>query len=474
MAEQADVVVVGAGPNGLAAAVRLAQAGRSVLLLEANDEVGGAARSMELTQPGFMHDLGAAVLPLGIGSPFFSSLPLHEHGLEWVHPDLPLAHPFDDGSTAVLHREIGATGESFDSAHDARAWHTLMQRFVDEWDELAPEVLGGPHIPRAPLKMARFGFHALRPATQLARQRFEGPKAKGLWAGLAAHSMAPLDWLATSAFALLLGVTGHAVGWPVARGGTGRLCEALASLLRSLGGRIVTGERVESFRQLPEARAYVFDLTPRQLLRIAGEELPAGDRRGLERYRYGQGVFKLDWALSEPIPWTAQACRRAGTVHVGGTLEEMVEAEAAPWGGRTHDRPFVLLTQPTVCDPTRAPQGGHIAWAYCHVPAGCDTDMTGAIEGQIERFAPGFGDCIVARHKMGPADLERHDANLIGGDIGGGAPVWSQLLTRPTVRWTPYATGNPRIFLCSSSTPPGAGVHGMCGANAAEAVLKRT
>ncbi len=465
-------VVVGAGPNGLAAAVTLTQAGWSVEVHEARATVGGGARSAELTLPGFLHDVCSAIHPLAVGSPFFARLPLERHGLEWIHPPLPLAHPFDDGTAAVLARGFAETGESFGEREDARAWERLFRPFADSWEELAPDLLAPLRWPRHPFGMARLGLVGVRAATALARRRFRGFRARALFAGLAAHSFLPLESRPSAAFGLLLGVTGHAIGWPLPRGGAQRIADALASLLRELGGEIHTGRLVGSLRELPAADAYLFDLTPAQLLRLEGIAWPRRYRRRLGRYRYGPGVFKMDWALSAPIPWRAEACRRAGTVHLGGTMEELAASERSAWNGETA-RPFVLVTQPSLFDPTRAPAGAHIGWAYCHVPNGSAADRTAAIEAQIERFAPGFRDLVLARHTTNTAELEAYNPNCVGGDINGGAATLGQLFTRPVARVVPYATPDPKVFICSASTPPTGGVHGMCGYHAARAVLRR-
>ena len=467
-----DAVVIGAGPNGLAAAIVLAQAGWSVELFEAGETVGGGARSAALTLPGFVHDVCSAIYPLTVGAPFMPSLPLERHGLRWIHPPFPLAHPFDDGTAAVLARGFAETGESFGEPRDARAWERLFHPFSDRWMELAPDLLGPLGVPRHPFRMARFGLVGMRGAAGLAAGRFRGFRARGLFAGLAAHSFLPIEKAPSAAVGLMLGVTGHAVGWPQPEGGAQRIPDALASFLRELGGEIRTGRLVKSLAELPRARAYLFDLTPAQLLRIDGIRWPERYRRRLARYRYGPGVFKIDWALSEPIPWRAEACRRAGTVHLGGPIEEVAASEGAAWYGREPTRPFTLVGQATLTDPTRAPAGKHTAWAYCHVPNGSTADYTDLLESQIERFAPGFRDVVLARHTMNTAQLQAYNPNLVGGDINGGAATLGQLFTRPVARLVPYATPDPRVFLCSSSTPPSGGVHGMCGYHAARAALR--
>jgi phytoene dehydrogenase-like protein len=465
-----DAIVVGAGPNGLAAAIVLAREGFSVRVVEAAETVGGGARSAELTLPGFVHDVCSAIHPLGIASPLFRTLPLTEHGLEWIDPPAALAHPFDDGTAALLERSPEAVALGLGDDEDR--WRRLFAPLVRDAEPLLDEVLAPMHLPTHPVALARFGARAAPPATGLARLSFRGAKARGLFAGLAAHSMLPLGRPPSAAFGLMLGLLGHAVGWPLPRGGSQRISDALASYLRTLGGEIETGRRVESLAELGDARAVLLDVTPRGLLALAGERLPSRYRRRLERYRYGPGVFKLDWALDGPIPWRAEECARAATVHLGATLEEIAKSEAAPARGEIVERPYVLLAQQSLFDPTRAPAGQHAAWAYCHVPNGSTVDMTERIEGQVERFAPGFRERILARSALGPADLERYNANYVGGDINGGAATLSQLLTRPVARLSPYTTPLPGVFLCSSSTPPGGGVHGMCGYHAARAALR--
>lgn len=465
-----DAIVVGSGPNGLAAAIEMARAGRSVLVREAAPEIGGGLRSAELTLPGFVHDVCAGVHPLGAASPFFRSLPLAEHGLEWVVPPACLAHPFDDGSVAMLERSIEATGRTL--GEDARRYASLVEPFVAAWDELIPDVLAPLHLPSHPILFARFGLHAIRSASGFAASTFRGERARAMLAGISAHAAVALTRAGSAAFGLTLALAGHVVGWPVVRGGTKRLAGSLASYLRSLGGEIECDAPVHSLAELPPSRAVMLDLTPRQVLRIAGDRLPDRYRRALARFRYGPGVFKVDWALAEPIPWRSPECARAGTVHLGGALGEISAAEEAPWRGEHAARPFVLLSQPSLFDDTRAPAGRHTAWGYCHVPHGSNVGMLGRIEAEVERFAPGFRDIVLARKVMTPADLERHDANLVGGDIAGGAMTLDQIFFRPMLRRVPYATPVEGLYICSASTPPGGAAHGMCGHHAARAASR--
>ncbi|HEY1861874.1 MAG TPA: NAD(P)/FAD-dependent oxidoreductase [Gemmataceae bacterium] len=465
-----DAVVVGSGPNGLAAAVTLARAGRSVLVLEAEEEAGGGARSAEMTLPGFIHDVCSAVHPMAQVSAFFRPLPLAEHGLEWDHPSAPLAHPFDDGTAAVLERSLETTAANL--GDDARSYDRLIGSLVRNAAALFDEAMGPLRIPRHPFLLARFGLHAVRSACGVADRWFQTREARGLWAGLAGHSMLPLEQPLSAAVALMLAVAGHYAGWPVARGGSGNIARALVCYLRSLGGEVRTGQRVESFDALPAARVVLFDLSPIQVDRICGARLPDSYRKQLKRFRHGPGVFKLDWALSGPIPWKAAACGRAATVHLGGTLEEIAMAERLVAQGEHPERPFVLLAQQGICDPSRAPAGQQTGWAYCHVPNGSTVDMTERIETQVERFAPGFRSLILARSVLTPADMQRRNANYIGGDIGGGAMDFRQLFARPAWRLDPYSTPAKGIYLCSASTPPGPGVHGMCGYFAAHSALR--
>jgi phytoene dehydrogenase-like protein len=465
---RSDVLVIGSGPNGLAGAIVAAQAGYSVKVIEAAPDVGGGTRSAELTLPGFVHDICSAVHPLAVASPFFRSLPLAQHGLEWVYPSAPLAHPLDDGSAVLLERSIAKTAVGLGS--DGSTYEELLTPLLHYWDYLLADVLGPIRWPAHPLSLARFGMHAVRSAASVIRSRFRGKRARALFAGLCAHSMLPLHTAGTAAFGLILAGAAHAVSWPFPKGGAQRIADALSSYLQSLGGELVTNCSVESLDQLPSARALLCDVTPRQLLRIAGERLPASYRRKLHRYRYGVGAFKVDWALDGPIPWRAAECSQAGTVHLGGTFDEIVASEEAAWTGSPAQRPFVLLAQPSLFDTTRAPAGKHTAWAYCHVPHGSSFAMLERIEQQVERFAPGFRQLILARSVMSPAALEQHNPNLVGGDINGGVQNLSQMFMRPTRQL--YATPTPGLFICSSSTPPGGGVHGMCGYFAAKAALE--
>jgi phytoene dehydrogenase-like protein len=448
----------------------LARAGREVLVLEGEETLGGGCRSAELTLPGYVHDTCSTVHSLALASPFLRELPLERHGLELVHPEAPLAHPLDDGSAVMLHRSVDETARGLGDDHSA--YRRLFGPLVRNSDALFRELLGPLRPPRHPLAMARFGLSGIRSASGLLRSRFEAERARALVAGCCAHSMVSLRTPASAAFGIVLALGAHTVGWPVARGGSQRLTEALVAELESAGGEVETGRRVESLDELGDAAPVLLDLTPRQLLRIAGTRLPDGYRRRLSRFRYGPGIFKLDWALDGPIPWRAPEAARAGTVHLGGTLDEIVASEEAAVGGRHHERPFVLLVQPSLFDPTRAPEGKQTAWAYCHVPKGSTRDMTDAIEGQVERFAPGFRDLIGARSAMDSAEVERRNPNYVGGDINGGAQDLRQLFTRPVARPVPYSTPVPGLFICSSCTPPGGGVHGMCGYWAARAAIR--
>jgi phytoene dehydrogenase-like protein len=466
-----DAIVVGSGPNGLSAAIVLAQAGLSVVVLEANDTPGGGARSAEMTLPGFTHDVCSAVHPLGLASPFFRTLPLRDHGLEWIDQPASVVHPLDDGTTAVLERDVAATGQRL--RVDSGAYRALMQPLLDDWLNVYREVLGPLHIPRRPLALARFGVRGLLATTWLVKALFRTAQARALFAGIAAHATLPLRQPPSAAFGLVLGLAGHAVGWPIPRGGSGNVSRALVSYLRSLGGEVVTNCRVESLDDLPPSRLVLLDITARQVLHMLGDKLPPTYSGQLRHFRYGLGTFKMDWVLDGPIPWRSPDCARAATVHIGGTLEEIAQSHDDGWAGKAPERPFVILAQPTLFDRSRVPDDKHhIAWGYCHIPNGDSTDMTGRIEAQIDRFAPGFRNRVVARHAMGPAELERRNANLIGGDINGGEVNLMQLFTRPALRLDPYATPLPGVYICSSSTPPGGGVHGMSGYHAARSALR--
>ena len=466
-----DALVVGAGPNGLSAGIAIAQTGRTVLVVEGRDTVGGGARSAALTLPGFLHDVCSAVHPLAVGSPFLTTLPLADHGLDWVQPPAPLAHPLDDGTAVMMERSVEETADGL--GRDAASYRGLFGPLVRDWDKLATDLLGPLRVPRHPMVTARFGLKGLRSALSVAKARFSGERARALFAGMAAHSVLPLERPPSAAVGLVLGASGHAVGWPLPYGGAQRISEALASHLTSLGGRIETGVQVARLEDIPASSVILLDITPRQVVKIAGGRLPGRFRRRLEAYRYGPGAFKMDWALSGPVPWKAPECARAGTVHLGGTMDEVAQAEREVWSGRHPERPFVLFSQPSLFDPSRAPDGQHTAWAYCHVPNGSDFDMTDKIEAQVERFAPGFRERILKRSVRPPAALEEYNPNYIGGDINGGVQDLGQLFSRPARMLSPYAIPSTNLFICSSSTPPGGGVHGMCGYFAARAALRR-
>jgi phytoene dehydrogenase-like protein len=464
-----DAVIVGSGPNGFSAAITLARAGYRVLVVEGKDTIGGGMRSAELTLPGFVHDVCSSIHPLARGAPALRRLPLHRYGLRWIQPPVPLAHPLDDGTAVLLEKSVADTAAGL--GRDGGAYRRLMQPLTEGWAGLAPSVLGPLAWPKHPLALARFGLLALLPARAMARALFRTEQARALFGGMAGHALVPLDAPATAGFGMVLGLLGHVAGWPLAAGGSQSLADALAAYLRDLGGEIVTGTPVARMADLPPSRVVLCDTSPRLLLRLGGSRLPAGYRRQLRRYRYGPGAFKLDYALDGPIPWTAPTCALSATVHLGGTLDEIADAEDAVGAGRLPDRPLVLLVQPTLFDPGRAPAGKHIAWAYCHVPNGSTADMTARIEAQIERFAPGFRQRILARHVTTPADLQAYNPNYVGGDINGGMADWRQLFTRPAPRLNPYTTPVPGLYLCSSATPPGGGVHGMAGYWAAQAAI---
>lgn len=469
-AKKYDAVIIGAGPNGLAAALTLAQNGQSVCVLEATAEIGGGLKTEALTLPGFRHDVCAAVVPLSLASPFFRAQRLENEGIEWIQPDIALAHPFEDGSSLFLHRSLPVTADAL--GQDGRAYRALVDPFVDQADALLADVLGPFRLPSHPLLAARFGVQAVSSLAGLVRKRFQDRRTRALFAGLAAHAMVPLEKPTTASFALVLALLAHSAGWPFIRGGSSRLADALAEKIRTAGGTLVINHPVASADDLPPAKAYLFDLTPRQLLSISGLGLAPSYRQKLSRFRYGPGVFKMDWALAEPIPWKADVCRRAGTVHLGGSYEEIAAALQDVCAGRIPKKPFIVLAQPTLFDDSRAPEGKHTAWAYCHVPHACDKDFSEDIENVIERYAPGFRDCISGRHAFSAVGMEEHNANYVGGDIGGGAADWRQLFARPIASLNPYRTSRSDVYLCSSSTPPGGGIHGLCGFRAARGLCR--
>jgi len=464
-----DAVVVGSGPNGFAAAITLQSAGLSVLLLEGKNTIGGGLRTEELTLPGFKHDVCSAIHPLAAGSPFFQQLPLQQHGLEYIFPQVAAAHPFEDGTAVAVTKSVEQTASSL--GKDEKTYLKIIRPLVRDWPSLAPDILAPLHFPGNPVALAKFGLNALTSATHLSK-RFITKEAKGLLGGMAAHSIQPLTNFATSAIALVLTTTGHSKGWPVPKGGSVSICNALASYFISIGGNIQTNFYVDNLAQLPKSKAVLFDVTPGQLLKITGDKFSSLYKWQLNRYRYGMGVFKIDWALNEPIPFTALSCRQAGTIHLGNTFEEIAASEQHTSSGKIAAKPFVLLAQQSLFDASRAPAGKHTAWAYCHVPNGSQVDMTAAIEKQVERFAPGFRDTILAKNTMNTSQLEQYNPNLVGGDINGGVLDITQLFTRPVVTFSPYNTSVKGIYICSSSTPPGGGVHGMCGYHAAKKALK--
>jgi phytoene dehydrogenase-like protein len=466
-----DAIVIGSGPNGLASAITLAQTGQKVLILEAKDTIGGGTRTAEITLPGFHHDICSAVHPLGIASPFFRNLALEEFGVEWIYPPLALAHPLDDGRTGILTRSITESAASL--GLDENAYQHIFSPLVDSYQHILGDILGPlPLFPRHPIKLARFGLLALRSASGLAKSSFLDEPARALIAGLAGHGMLPLEEPITASIGMVLGILAHAVGWPISKGGSQAISNALAAYFETLGGQIVTGQEVTSLDELPPTVAILLDVTPKQILRICGEHLPSRYRRSLEKYRYGPGVCKVDYALSGPIPWRSEECGRAGTVHLGGTMAEISASEKTVWYGEHPDKPLVLLAQQSLFDDSRAPAGQHTAWAYCHVPHGSNQDVSENITRQIERFAPGFKDLILAKHIHSAAQIEAYNPNYIGGDINGGVQNWRQLYTRPVARWSPYTTPLKGVYICSSSTPPGGGVHGMCGYHAARRILQ--
>ncbi|MFN2151360.1 MAG: phytoene desaturase family protein, partial [Anaerolineales bacterium] len=467
-----DAVIVGSGPNGLAAAITLARAGQKVLVLEGKDTIGGGTRTAEITLPGFRHDICSAIHPLGLASPFFRSLPLTDFGLEWIYPPVALAHPLDDGRAAILSRSLEESAASLGA--DRRAYERLLAPLVDSWQAILDDVLGPlPFPPKHPLALVRFGLLALRSARGLAESRFRETPVRALIAGLAGHGMLPLEEITTASIALVLGILAHAVGWPIPKGGSQAISNAMAAYFKTMGGEIITGQLVNNPRDLPESKTVLLDITPLQVVQIFGEQLPPKYRKQLLGYRYGPGVCKVDYALNGPIPWKSEACSRAGTVHLGGTLEEISYSEKAVWRGNHPEKPLVLLAQQSLFDPSRSPNGQHTAWAYCHVPHGSTQDVSERITNQIDRFAPGFRELVLAKHVYSASEMQSYNPNYIGGDINGGVQDWRQLFTRPVARWSPYTTPVQGLYICSSSTPPGGGVHGMCGYHAAQIALKR-
>lgn len=465
-----DAIIVGAGPNGLAAGIELARAKKRVRIYEASDRAGGGARSGNLTLPGFMHDLCSAVHPLAVSSPFFTQLNLGKYGLEFIEPPAAVAHPFDDGTAILLERSVEKTSRQL--GRDRERYQKLIQPLVNNWKKLSNDILGPLRIPRHPVALVHFGVRAMRSAEGLVKSHFHEMRTRAFCAGLAAHSSISLDKLGTAAFGLVLATLGHYVGWPIPRGGAQAISDALSAHFADLGGEIITGVRVRAVDELPRSRCVLFDVTPRQLVEILGTNLPASFRTKLKKYRYGPGVFKMDWALDGPVPWLARECNKAATVHLAGSFEEILESETAAWEGHSNTKPFVLVCQASRFDSTRAPAGKHTLWAYCHVPNGSNYDMANLIEDQIERFAPGFRKLVLARSSMSPAQLENHNPNLVGGDINGGAQIFSQMFTRPTLRT--YSVPIDGVYICSSSTPPGGGVHGMCGYHAARVALRNS
>lgn len=464
-----DAIVIGSGPNGLAAAIAMQQQGLSVLLIEGKSKIGGGLSTQELTLPGFKHDICSAIHPMAVASPFFKTLPLSEHGLEYLYPDLAAAHPFDDGTAAVLDHDIAKTAAYLGT--DARTYQSLMESVTAAWPLIDRDALGPLRLPAHPLAMAGFGLKALTSASGFVK-RFKEKQARGLFGGMAAHSIQPLNNLSTTAIGLVLMAAGHLKGWPIPKGGSGTIAQALGSYFKSIGGTIETDTFISSLKQLPSAHAVLFDVTPSQLLKIAGHEFSALYQWQLRRYRYGMGVYKIDWALDGPIPFKAKECQVAGTLHLGNTFEEIAVGELQTSKGIQAEKPFVLLAQQSLFDQSRAPKGKQVAWGYCHVPNGSTQNMTDSIEKQVERFAPGFRDRIIGRHTMDTQQMEAHNPNYIGGDINGGILDIRQLFTRPTLRWSPYKTSAKGLYICSSATPPGGGVHGMCGYHAAKRVLK--
>lgn len=465
-----DAVIVGSGPNGLSAAILLAQQGLQVKVIEAKDSIGGGTRTAELTEPGFHHDICSAVHPTGVGAPFLKTLPLYEYGLEWVHPKYPVAHPLDHGEAVIISKSLEKTVERLGS--DGKHYQKLIGDFVEHWDRLSNDLFGPVRIPNNPLSMMQFGWYGMFSAKLLANSIFENIQTKAFFAGLAGHSIIPLEKVFTGSFGLVFASSIHAAGWPVAKGGSHSITKAMAAYLESLGGEIETGNEITSVDELPASKVTLFDLTPKQIADIASNQLPDGYTKKLRKFKYGPGVFKMDFALSEPVPWANEECKGAGTLHLGGTFEEIAHSEQETWAGHHPDEPYLLVSQPSLFDDTRAPEGKHTLWAYCHVPNGSDKDCSSEIIRQIERFAPGFRDTIISYNAMNAPDFEEYNANYIGGDINGGAQFFKQLIFRPLVQWDPYKLAGDGLYICSSSTPPGGGVHGMCGYHAAKSALK--
>lgn len=465
-----DAVIVGSGPNGLSAGILLAQQGLKVKIIEAEESIGGGTRTKELTEPGFLHDVCSAVHPTGIGSPFFRTLPLTDYGLEWIHPKFPVAHPLENGDAIIASQSLEKTLERM--GKDGKNYKSLIKSFVEGWDYLSDDLFAPVRVPNNPLSMARFGWFGMLSAKLLSNSMFDTPQVKAYFAGLAAHSIIPLENSFTASFGLVLATAIHSVGWPIAKGGSASITNALAGYFKSLGGEIETGTRISNTSELPSSKTILFDLTPHQIVKIADQELPLGFKNKYLGYKYGPGAFKMDFALSEPVPWVNSDCAGAGTLHLGGSFEEIAFSERETWKGNHPEKPYVLVSQPSLFDDSRAPTGKHTLWAYCHVPNGSDKDCSKEIINQIERYAPGFRDIIISSHSITAPEFETYNANYIGGDINGGAQTFKQLIGRPVFQWDPYKLPVKGMYICSSSTPPGGGVHGMCGYHAAKSVLK--
>ncbi len=465
-----DCIIIGSGPNGLSAAILMAQQGLDVHIIEAEDTIGGGTRTKELTEPGFLHDVCSAVHPTAVASPYLSTLPLHEYGLEWIHPDVAASHPLSNGTAVLGYTSLTKTMEQFGS--DAQRYKNLFEGYINAWESLKVDLFGTLRIPNNPLRMAKFGLLGMQSTTRLAHSLFKTEEARAFFAGHAAHSILPLEKAFSSSFGLVLCTSMHAVGWPIAKGGSAKITSAMAEYFKSLGGTIETGNRITSLGELPTTKSILFDLTPHQVARICGKELPAGYKKKLMAFEYGPGACKIDIAVSEPIPWLNEETKKAGTVHLGGTLEELARSEREIWNGKHTEKPYVLLSQPSIFDKTRAPKGKHTVWAYCHVPNGSDKDCSTEIINQIERWAPGFKDTIISYNTMTAVNMNAYNENYIGGDINGGAQFLKQLIGRPVLRWNPYKTPAKGIYMCSSSTPPGGGVHGMSGYHAAKSALE--